>query len=152
MEKLRGHGMNRPNKVIIHCTATLDSTNPHLRAADVDRWHKENGWKGIGYHWFIGRDGLIEHGRLETEPGAHTIGENRTSIGIAYAGSKKPTFAQMDSFKVLYSNIKKRWNIGWEDWHGHREYAVKDCPGFDIILLRYILSGIDDGISINATS
>jgi len=32
-------------------------------AADIDGWHKDKGWKGIGYHYVVRRDGTVEPGR-----------------------------------------------------------------------------------------
>ena len=65
----------------------------------IDRWHKERGWTGIGYHYVILNgcrkasaagfqpykkedDGLIETGRPVEEAGAHCGGENHDSIRI----------------------------------------------------------------------
>ena len=31
-------------------------------AEQVDQWHKENGWSGIGYHFFVRKDGRIYRG------------------------------------------------------------------------------------------
>ena len=35
----------------------------HVDAKIIDKWHKERGWSGIGYHYVIKRDGQIELGR-----------------------------------------------------------------------------------------
>lgn len=32
---------------------------------DIDRWHKNNGWAGCGYHFFVRKDGSIYRGRPE---------------------------------------------------------------------------------------
>ncbi|UCH36846.1 MAG: N-acetylmuramoyl-L-alanine amidase [Armatimonadota bacterium] len=64
----------------------------------IDRWHKERGWSGIGYHRVILNgwlregtfraecDGLIQAGRALDEIGAHVRGHNETSIGICLIG------------------------------------------------------------------
>ena len=54
--------MRKIDSIIIHCSATragLDFT-----AADIDRWHRERGFNGIGYHYVIRlgdwrRDGIF---------------------------------------------------------------------------------------------
>lgn len=81
-------------KVIIHC-----SDSPFGDAATIDRWHKERGWKMIGYHYVILNgvrksaskyieidDGKIEEGRPLGMKGAHTYGHN-DSIGICLIGN-----------------------------------------------------------------
>ena len=70
--------------IIIHCTATTRGRD--VTAADVDRWHRARGFRSIGYHYLIRLDGTIEPGRSENEIGAHTLGQNATSIGVCYVG------------------------------------------------------------------
>ena len=66
------------NKIIIHCSATPPSMD--VDANTVDEWHKQRGWSGIGYHFFVKRDGQIELGRPLEKSGAHTKGHNKNSI------------------------------------------------------------------------
>ena len=53
---------NRPLRpvtlLIIHCTAT--PAGREVSRAEVDRWHRQRGWNGIGYHYLIHLDGSIE--------------------------------------------------------------------------------------------
>ena len=76
--------MRKINKIIIHCAATNPTMD--INAATINEWHLEKGWSGIGYHFFIKRDGQIELGRPLETSGAHTKGNNRNSIGICYNG------------------------------------------------------------------
>jgi len=129
----------KPTKVIVHCAATPDTVNRSITADDVDRWHKERGWKGIGYQWFIRGDGTVEKGREEHDLGAHTKGQNEDSIGICYDGSYLPTVAQINAFTDLYRQIRQQWGIDYKSWFGHNDFANKDCPGFDMNSLIAIL-------------
>jgi len=70
--------------IILHCTATAQGKA--FTAADIDRWHRARGWKGIGYHYVVRLDGTVEHGRPEAQIGAHCVGVNATSIGVCYVG------------------------------------------------------------------
>ena len=70
--------------IIIHCTATKEGVD--IRAKDVDRWHKEQGWRMIGYNYLIDLDGTVEIGRPLTMVGAHCKGWNDRSIGVCYVG------------------------------------------------------------------
>ena len=72
------------NEIILHCTATKEGID--FNATDIDRWHKERGFKKIGYHYVIRLDGTIEEGRPLEEMGAHATGHNAHSIGIVYVG------------------------------------------------------------------
>ena len=129
------------NKIIIHCSATRPSHD--IDAKEVYRWHKRKGWSGIGYHFFIKRDGQIEIGRPLEKSGAHTKGHNKNSIGLCYAGGVKEergqdgkwdaddnrTDKQKDSLLSLLKILK---NIFPDSTiHSHRDFAAKACPSFD---------------------
>ena len=54
--------------IIIHCSATRAGQD--FTATDIDRWHRQRGFRSIGYHFVIRLDGTIEPGRdvaLSTE-------------------------------------------------------------------------------------
>ena len=129
--------MRKINEIIIHCSATAEGKD--FNAADIDRWHKQRGFKKIGYHYVIKLDGTIEKGRGENEIGAHCLNHNKNSIGICYVGGlakdgKTPkdtrTEAQKDSMlKLLIELIIKYPDA---TIHGHREFANKACPCFDV--------------------
>ena len=128
--------MRTVDKIIIHCTATPEGRP--VTIADVDKWHKERGFAGIGYHYLIGLNGEIWKGRDEWEIGAHTLGENQRSIGIAYVGGmtkdmKKAkdtrTELQKKSMLKLIKELKTKYHNA--KVYGHRDFAKKDCPSFD---------------------
>ncbi|WP_285658498.1 N-acetylmuramoyl-L-alanine amidase, partial [Helicobacter bizzozeronii] len=104
--------MRTINKVIIHCSATKEEKD--FCALDIDRWHKERGWKCVGYHYVIKLDGTIEKGRALADVGAHCVGQNKDSIGICYIGgldswnkSKDTrTPKQKEALKDLFWNLK----------------------------------------------
>ena len=49
--------MNRPISIIIHCSATPVFRD--ITLSDIDRMHKNRGFAGIGYHFYITKDGII---------------------------------------------------------------------------------------------
>ena len=55
-------------------------------AEDIHQWHKNRGWAGIGYHYFINKEGEIFECRPRNTVGAHAIGYNNNSIGICFEG------------------------------------------------------------------
>ena len=70
------------NYIILHHT---EVETPHT-VNDIHRWHQKKGYAGIGYHYFIRKDGEIYEGRPIETVGAHTKGYNGESVGIAYEG------------------------------------------------------------------
>ena len=134
--------MRRIDEIIIHCSAT--EAGRDFTAADIDRGHKQRGFKCIGYHYVVRLDGTIEKGRPVSEIGAHCKGHNAHSIGICYVGGLRSssgsngsrlipadtrTDAQKLSLLSLLSILKQRYPTA--TIHGHNEYAPKACPCFD---------------------
>ena len=128
--------MREIRKIIVHCAATPEGRE--ISAATIDKWHKARGWKGIGYHFVIGLDGIMEYGRPITEVGAHCKGFNKSSIGICYIGGvekdgKTPkdtrTKEQKCSLYHLLLVLKRLHPTAII--HGHRDFANKACPSFD---------------------
>jgi len=127
------------NKIILHTSATPDGKD--FTVQDIDRWHKERGFKKIGYHYVIYRNGEVHQGRKEEEIGAHCIGYNKTSIGICYIGgmdenNKYPrdtrTVEQKESMYRLVKELMEKYNLTLMDIHCHNEFADKACPCFDV--------------------
>ncbi|MDT8717836.1 N-acetylmuramoyl-L-alanine amidase [Clostridium sp. 19966] len=54
---------------------------------DIDRWHKERGWIGCGYHFLVRKDGSVYRGRPENAEGAHCYGYNTNSLGVCFEGN-----------------------------------------------------------------
>lgn len=124
------------NEIIVHCTATPEGKD--YTVADIDKWHKARGWKGIGYHYVIYRDGSIHQGRPETKIGAHCQGHNDNSIGVVYVGGlasngKTPKDTRTDAQKKSLENLLKQLKQKYPKAtiHGHRDFAAKACPSFD---------------------
>lgn len=124
-------------KIVIHCSAT----KPHqdIGADEIRLWHQDRGWRDIGYHYVIRRDGQVETGRQDHERGAHVKNHNENSLGICLVGgididgnpSANFSFYQYlalkqikRGFDALYPNAK---------WYGHYELdSSKACPCFDV--------------------
>ena len=71
-------------EIIIHCSATPEGRNYPVDS--TSRWHRQQGWSDIGYHYVIYRDGTIHEGRHVDIAGAHCVNHNAHSIGICYIG------------------------------------------------------------------
>lgn len=130
-------GMRKIDKIIIHCSATPRGRD--VKAADIDRWHRERGFKCIGYHYVIGIDGSIERGRDETMVGAHCKDQNGGSIGICYVGGlssdgKVAMDTRSDEQRVAMTRLvmELRERYPGARVYGHRDFAAKECPCFDV--------------------
>lgn len=128
--------MRKIDQIIIHCSATPEGRN--VTVADIDRWHRARGFQGIGYHYVVYLDGTIAAGRDEQLAGAHCRGHNQRSIGVCYVGGcdagmcpkDTRTPAQRAALRCLVSELQQRYPGATV--HGHREFAAKACPSFDI--------------------
>lgn len=143
--------------IVIHCSATREGQD--VRAADIDKWHKERGFACIGYNYVIDLDGTVEMGRPLTRDGAHcntagTSGKsyNKHSIGICYVGGLDKygrakdtrTAAQKRALTALVYRLLAEYPI--TDVLGHRDASpdrngdgtvssnewIKECPCFDV--------------------
>lgn len=128
--------MRRITEIIVHCSATPEG-RPHT-VGDIRAWHKQRGFKDVGYHYIIYLDGSIHAGRNEAEIGAHCTGHNRYSIGVCYIGGMTKdmkaakdtrTEAQKKSLLQLLRQLKKKYPQA--KIYGHRDFAAKACPSFN---------------------
>lgn len=139
----QGSARYHVDEIVIHCAAT----NPDwmrgqpltAKRKEIDRWHREErGWRKIGYHHLIDRDGAILPGRAETEIGAGVEGHNRGVIHICLIGGAGS--AATDPFERNFTAAQDRALRGLIDAiraetaitriTGHNDHAAKACPGF----------------------
>ena len=124
------------DEIIVHCSATAEGK--HFTVEDVRRWHKQQGWSDIGYHYVIYLDGSIHTGRDVNLIGAHCTNHNAHSIGVCYIGGvaadgKTPkdtrTKEQKESLVYLLKELRKQYPKA--KIYGHRNFANRACPSFD---------------------
>lgn len=124
--------------IIIHCAATRPSQDVDVK--DIDRWHREKGWRMVGYHFFIKRDGTVQTGRPLMDGGAHAVGYNEKSVGVCLAGGVKEedgktpeanyTPAQWASLLALVRELHAQFPNATVI--GHNNVAAKACPCFNV--------------------
>lgn len=131
--------MRKIKEIIIHCSATPEGRE--VTVEDIDKWHRERGFKGIGYHYVIYLDGSIHKGRDESVVGAHCSMHNAKSIGICYIGGcervgkkLKPKDTRTPEQKAALKELLHELAVRYPDatLHGHCEFANKACPCFDV--------------------
>ena len=97
----------------------------------IHDYHKNTkGWAGIGYHFYIRKDGSIYRGRPENTVGAHAVGANYNSIGICFEGNfskEEMGQPQLKAGQELIAYLKEKYNIS--KVVGHRDIDNSECPG-----------------------
>jgi len=138
--------------IILHCSATRAGQRYTFRQCRQD--HRARGYKDIGYHYYVSRDGQVHEGRPLWQQGAHCLGHNRHSIGICYEGgldllgrpADTRTPAQRQSLRALVQRLHDQFPQALI--LGHRDLSpdldgngrieprewVKQCPSFDASL------------------
>lgn len=133
------------NEIIVHCSATradwMAGQPTSAKVAEIRRWHvKDRGWRDIGYHYLIDRDGTIATGRPVDQVGAHVAGHNTGTVGVCLIGghgsnendqfSDHFTARQDEELRRLLKDLQQRFGI--KKITGHNQYAAKACPGFRV--------------------
>lgn len=130
--------MRKINEIIVHCTAT-----PEGRDVSVDtirQWHKQRGWKDIGYHYVVMLDGSVKDGRPISQVGAHVSGHNTGTVGVVYVGGVAKdgktakdtrTAAQKEGLMWICRFLIEKYPTITRIT-GHNQYAAKACPSFDV--------------------
>lgn len=144
--------MREIKEIYVHC-----SYSPFGDAELIRSWHKERGWRDIGYHKVIlngyskstkeayvsEKDGLVEDGRPIEQSGAHAAGHNKYSIGVCIIGKVQDDYTpkQMHSLIILLFDLTKEYDLSIDDIYGHYEIDThgKTCPNMDMESFRQIL-------------
>ena len=122
--------------LILHCSATR--CDKDYTAEQLLRDHKTRGFRTVGYHFYIRRDGTITQHRKLLEVGAHCRPWNRCSIGICYEGgldgkglpADTRTPAQKTALTQLLQELGRHFPAALTV--GHRDLnPQKACPSFD---------------------
>ena len=142
--------MSSINLIVVHCSATR--ANRALTTEELETIHRCRGFRGIGYHYYIRRDGSVVNTRPLELVGAHAKGHNAHSIGLCYEGgldcNGKPadtrTPEQRSALRLLVYQLLKRFRNSYVC--GHRDLSpdlnrngeiepeewIKECPCFEV--------------------
>ena len=138
--------MRKLDTIFVHCSATQPTgwfagLTCSDQVAEIDRWHKERGWKGFGYHIYIDRSGQVREGRPVTQVGAGVLGHNEHSIHVCLAGgfgsradddpSDNFTAVQLTELRLMIGRLKDQFGQHLKV-RGHNEVSNKACPGFNV--------------------
>ncbi|MGB9376035.1 MAG: N-acetylmuramoyl-L-alanine amidase [Mycobacteriales bacterium] len=137
----------RPTKVIVHHTASSNSTDysqahAFALARSIQQTHFNNGWIDSGQQFTISRGGYVMEGRHQSLGvlnggtqhvlGAHCTGQNDVAVGIENEGtytSVAPPAALYDQLVSMCAYICQQYAIGSSQIFGHRDFNSTECPG-----------------------
>jgi len=131
--------------IVIHYSATPIERD--VTVEDINAMHIARGFKKIGYHFYIRKNGTVNKGRMvvgttgDFETGAHSKGENTRSVGIAYEGGvtldapnsgfDTRTPAQIKAMVGLIDRLRQHYLDAKVTGHRDMPGAATQCPGFD---------------------
>lgn len=130
---------NKITCIVIHCTDSPD--NSKYGFDNIDRDHKARNFPSYfdrtgkehwcGYHYVIGRDGVIIAARPEIYVGAHCRGYNAESLGVCWIGQREMTVLQKRSLLLLVKELMNEHRVDQSHIFGHTELnPAKTCPNF----------------------
>lgn len=119
--------LSKIKRIIVHHSGTTVLQTIET----IHNYHKNTrGYAGIGYHFYVRKDGSIYRGRPLEYVGAHAYGSNADSVGICFEGDfNKETMQekQLNAGKELISYLKDTYKIA--QVQPHRAVCSTSCPG-----------------------
>lgn len=96
----------------------------------VHNYHLKLGWSGIGYHFYVRKDGEVWRGRPIDTTGAHATNYNYNSVSVCAEGNfeiEEMDAAQRKSITELLAYL---WGLyPSAAAKRHRDVAATACPG-----------------------
>ena len=125
-------GMEKRSKILEYIVIHHTASTRDMTVQEIHQLHLNQGenWKGIGYHFYIDKQGVIWRGRPEEMSGSHALDYNFVSIGICLSGNfeiEQPTEKQLQSLSELLQHLKQKY--GNVQVVGHRDLNATACPG-----------------------
>lgn len=94
--------------------------------------HKANGWAGIGYHFYIRKNGEVHAGRPLWAMGAHCLGHNDW-IGVCFEGAyhleETMPAAQLAAGRAVHKYLHEKYGGIPDRRHGAMPGNSTACPG-----------------------
>lgn len=111
--------------VVHHTASTRDMT-----VQEIHELHLNQGWAGMGYHFYINKNGDVFRGRPEEMIGSHALNYNSSSVGVCLSGNfeeEQPTKEQLTSLAELLKYLKAKYSSA--RIVGHKDLNATACPG-----------------------
>jgi len=116
---------------------------------EIHRWHLARTWAGIGYNFYVRKNGVIYKGRGWEYTGAHALDYNSLSIGICFEGNYENEqfmpIPQLQAGAYLIAEALSRYpSIGGIYRHG--DMRITECPGKYFPFERMVEGGKAGGV------
>lgn len=124
--------------IVVHTTDSPDDRTS-VDAKEIDRWHRERGFKMIGYHRVVLKDGRVQMGRPIEKVGAHAKGFNLHSVGVVWVGRHVCEGVQWESLVRTVATYCIAYELDpMTQVKGHRSELTHDgtCPNIDMDRFR----------------
>ncbi|GAA3370654.1 hypothetical protein GCM10020367_18130 [Streptomyces sannanensis] len=137
-----------PHKIIVHHTATANSTDysqahAFSLARSIQNHHMDvRGFIDTGQHFTISAGAHVMEGRHSSEAAlasgtqyvesAHCTEQNTVAVGIETEGTfttQEPRPAQYTALVQLCTHICRQYGLRAYQIYGHRDFNNTDCPG-----------------------
>ena len=127
--------------IIVHCAATqpkwMEDNSAVDQMKEIDKWHRDRGFRMIGYHYYIARNGEVVVGRQLGTTGAPVYDENMQKI-----------------HKYLWKLIEKKIKLLDENHYSplnfspHITIPMNDNNKNNLLKILNLLSDVNTRISI----
>ena len=137
--------------IVLHCSATRADRSYSFQQCKADHLHR--GYRDIGYHFYVTRDGTLHEGRPLAQVGAHCRNHNKYSVGICYEGGIDTDGRPADTRTESQKSTLRELLVRLKRAHpravivGHRDLSpdldrngritpdewTKQCPCFDAV-------------------
>lgn len=107
--------MRSINLIVVHCSATR--ADCALATEDLETIHRRRGFRGIGYHYYIRRDGTVVNTRTPEQRSALRL--------LVYQLLKRHRNSYVCGHRDLSPDLNGDGVIEPEEW-------VKECPCFEV--------------------
>ena len=117
---------NKTTRIILHNSGTTVRQSVET----IHEYHKSKGWAGIGYNYYVRRNGDIYTGRQDNTVGAHALNNNSNSIGVCFEGNMNEEYLSNEQIlagKELVTYLKQKYDINTVQRHS--DVGQTDCPG-----------------------
>ena len=117
--------------VVVHHSALYQDDDPTTMRTIQDKHMDERKWADIGYHFGVGRTGVVFEGRALEARGTHVEHYNTGSVGVVFFGNfeeELPTSEQIEAGRQLIDWLVLRLEL--THLAGHHDFNdFTECPG-----------------------
>ncbi len=129
----------KPKGIVLHHAVSNGSVE------QIHRSHLNRGWIGIGYHFYVRKDGSVYRGRPENWIGAHAVGHN-TKIGICAEGNyMEDTMGKAQKQAIIEVIAYLLEKYGDLSIYRHKDVDATACPGANYPFTEIVNSAKKNG-------